>query len=211
MLQTVMSRPRIMDVASDMLRRNVQLLTGNPFFRFFLDHMFYAQFCAGRTEAEIRRTIEGLREMGYRGVILAYAREVDLSNSHYQSGTADSNAMHQEHVAQWLQGTLQTIKYAHEGDYVAVKYTGAGIGCVHALETGQNPDQVMADALEQICASAKEQGVKLLFDAEHYSQKAGIDAWTMDLMQKYNKDGQTVVFNTYQMYEVSRPCSINWR
>ncbi|EEP79882.1 predicted protein [Uncinocarpus reesii 1704] len=200
MLQTVMSRPRIMDVASNMLRQNVRLFTRNPVFRCLVDKMFYAQFCAGRTEAEIRRTVEGLREMGYRGVILAYAREVDLSNSQYQAGSAESNALHQEHVAQWLQGTLQTIKYAQSGDYVAVKYTGAGIGCVHALELGQKPDQLMADALEQICTSAKQQGVKLLFDAEHYVQKAGIDSWTMDLMQKYNADGQTVVYNTYQMY-----------
>ncbi|EAS28609.3 uncharacterized protein CIMG_09813 [Coccidioides immitis RS] len=200
MLQTVMSRPRLMDMASTVIHRNVQFLTGNALFRFLLDNMFYAQFCAGRTEAEIRETVEGLRSMGYRGVILAYAREVDLSNSQFQSGTADSDALHKEHVAQWLQGTLRTINYAQRGDYVAVKYTGAGIGCVHALETGQNPDNLMADALEQICASARKQEVKLLFDAEHYVQKAGIDSWTMDLMQKYNRDGQTVVYNTYQMY-----------
>ncbi|KAI1912818.1 proline dehydrogenase [Ophidiomyces ophidiicola] len=200
MLQTVMSRPRIMDVTSDLLRRNVQLLTSNAAFRCLLDNMFYAQFCAGRSEAEIRRTVEGLRDMGYKGVILAYAREVDLSSSHYQSGTAESDALHQAHVAQWLQGTLKTIQYAQNGDFVAVKYTGAGIGCVHALETGQEPDEFMADALEQICASAKKQDIKLLFDAEHHTQKMGIDTWTLDLMQRYNRDGQTVVYNTYQMY-----------
>ncbi|WEW56980.1 proline dehydrogenase [Emydomyces testavorans] len=200
MLQTVMSRPRIMDIASDMLRRNVQLLTGNAVLRFLLDNVFYAQFCAGRTESEIRRTVEGLRTMGYRGVILAYAREVELSDSMYQLGTAESEALHKSHVAQWLQGTLQTIKYAQRGDFVAVKYTGAGIGCVHALETGQTPDDLMADALEQICILAKKQGVKLLVDAEHYAQKAGIDSWTLDLMQRHNRDGQTVVYNTYQMY-----------
>lgn len=159
--------------------------------------MFYSQFCAGRTKREISETVDGLKELGYRGVILMYAREVDMSAE--KAEKTESSALHREHVAQWLTGNLKTIEYVGQGDCVAVKYTGAGAACVRDLESGAAPDAVMADALQQICQAAKEKGAKLLFDAEHHSQQGGIDSWTMSLMEKYNRDGQLVVYNTYQM------------
>jgi hypothetical protein len=61
----------------------------NPVLRFLLKKSFYAQFCAGEKPAEIRRTIEGLQEMGYKGVILGYAKEVVLEDNDVT--TLDSN------------------------------------------------------------------------------------------------------------------------
>lgn len=196
-LNSAMSKPALMDMATELIRKNVKTLTGNALTHYVLDKMFYAQFCAGRTEAEIRRTLDGLVKMGYKGAILSYAKEVDLSGAKYEPGNPLSESQHQDWVAQWLEGTLKTIEYG--SGFVAVKYTGAGLGCVHALEAGQKPDIIMVDALEKICQAAKDRGVKLLFDAEHYAQKEGIDSWTMDLMEKYNRE-ETVVYNTYQMY-----------
>lgn len=204
LVQEGMSRPGLAGLASNMLRNNIQHLTGNPLSKFILDKMLYAQFCAGRTQPEIQQTVDGLREMGYGGVILTYAREADLSGS-AETGTetgtthSDGDLSHKEQVAQWLKGSLQTIEYANRGDFVALKYTGAGDGCVHELTTGAAPDPIMADALHRVCHSAKQQGVKLLVDAEHHAQQHGIDRWTMALMEKYNRDGQIVVYNTYQM------------
>ena len=193
--QELMSRPALMDLGAGMLRSNMQTFLANPLFRAGLERVFYSQFCAGRTKDEISRTVNSLKDLGYRGVILMYAREVDLSARQTES----DDAKHHEHVAQWLAGNLQTISYVGEGDCVAIKYTGAGTGCVRALEANAEPDAVMQDALDKICVAAKEKGAKLLFDAEHHAQQRGIDAWTMKLMEKYNRDGQLVVYNTYQM------------
>lgn len=202
-LQAVMSRPLLMDVASSVLRSNLERLTGNALCKFVLDNMFYVQFCAGRTEAEIRQTITNLASLGYKGVMLSYAKEVDSSSSSSSSSSsnakANPEALHHMQVAQWLDGTLRTIQYAKSGDFAAIKFSGAGQTCVNMLEAGSKPDAIMAEALDSICQYAKDRGVKLAVDAEHYSQKKGIDAWTVDMMQKYNKDNTLVVYNTYQM------------
>lgn len=195
MTQELMSRPTLMDLGAGMLKSNMQAFLANPLFRSALEQVFYTQFCAGRTKQEIARTVDGLKELGYRGVILMYAREIDVA-----AESIESDALHREHVAQWLDGNLQTISYVGDGDCVAIKYTGAGAGCVRALEANAEPDAVMKDALDRICQAAKAKGAKLLFDAEHYSQQRGIDSWTMKLMEKYNRDGELVVYNTYQMY-----------
>ena len=192
--QELMSRPTLMDLGAGMLKSNMQAFLANPLFRAGLERVFYTQFCAGRTKDEISRTVNSLKDLGYRGVILMYAREIDLT-----AQQAESEALHREHVAQWLDGNLQTISYVGEGDCVAIKYTGAGTGCVRALEANAEPDAVMQDALDKICQAAKAKGAKLLFDAEHYAQQKGIDSWTMRLMERYNRDGELVVYNTYQM------------
>lgn len=202
-MQAAMSHPYIMGAASAMAQRNIQMLTGNFLLRFLLDKIFYAQFCAGSTEAEIKNTLNGLKALGFKGVITAYAREVDLSNATKDASEAKHQSAHQGHVAQWLEGTLKGVHYSNTGDFVALKFTGAGPECVRLLEAGMAPDATMTAAMDQICESAKSRGVRLLFDAEHHSQQAGIDSWTMDLMEKYNQNGNLVVYNTYQMFVLS--------
>ena len=51
----------------------------NPLLKLVLKKTFYAQFCAGENAAEVQATIEGLKKVGFRGVILGYAREVVMS------------------------------------------------------------------------------------------------------------------------------------
>ncbi|KAG5305518.1 proline oxidase [Histoplasma capsulatum G186AR] len=197
-MQAAMSHPYIVDAASALAQRNIQMLTGNMLLRFFLDKFFYAQFCAGSTETEIKKTVEDLKALGFKGMIISYAREVDLLNA--AEDASEARHQHQSRVAQWLDGTLKGVRYSNPDDFVALKFTGAGPECVRLLEAGMAPDATMAEAVTQICESAKSQGVRLLIDAEHHSQQAGIDSWTMDLMEKYNQDGRLVVYNTYQMY-----------
>ncbi|EGD95592.1 hypothetical protein TESG_03064 [Trichophyton tonsurans CBS 112818] len=208
-IQTAMSRPFLMDIASSLLKSNLKVITGNPVLNYLLDNIFYAQFCAGRNEAEVRQTVSGLKAMGYRGAILSYAKEVDTHHNIDQTGTpAEMEALHRKQVAQWLDGTLKTIQYSSSGDLIAIKYSGAGQGTVQLLEQGADIDPVLADALEQICVQTKQNNVRVCVDAEHYSQKKSIDAWTMDLMQRYNTDGETVIYNTYQMYLKDSPATL---
>ncbi|KAK2751171.1 proline dehydrogenase [Myotisia sp. PD_48] len=207
-IQAAMSRPILMNVATTMLRSNLKQLTGTAMFRYVLDKIFYAQFCAGRTEAQIKQTVRGLRALGYRGAILSYAREVDLSQTPNALESANLESIHQLQVAQWLEGTINTIKYAHRRDMIAIKYTGAGQRTVEMLEQGAQPDSTMANALDKICSYAREKGVRIMIDAEHYSQQKGIDSWTMDLMERFNKSGEVVIYNTYQMYLKESPATL---
>ncbi|PGH17450.1 hypothetical protein AJ80_04820 [Polytolypa hystricis UAMH7299] len=200
LMQTLMSQVYVVDTASALIKRNMKLLTGNTLFKCVGNKTFYAQFCAGETESEIQRTLANLRSLGYKGAILTYAKEVEETRTMHNSSVAQTQASHQAHVDEWLKGTLRTIQYTGAGGFVGIKYTGAGPECVRLLGSGSKPDGVIANALDQICATAEKHGARLLVDAEHHVQQKAIDSWTLELMKRCNRDGKLVVYNTYQMY-----------
>lgn len=185
----------------------------NPLLHLFLKKAFYDQFCAGETPSEVRETIQRLKQVGFSGVMLAYGKEIVLDHS----DTADSARKIEEPAArdklvqgdsdvqQWKQGALKTIDLTHDGDFAALKYTGAGKEAVRLLMEGRStPSKEISDALTEICEAAKARGVGLLFDAEQNVVQKGIDSWTLALQRKYNQD-KAVVYNTYQAYLHSMP------
>lgn len=95
----------------------------NPILRFFLKRTFYRQFCAGENAVEVQRTIDYLKGLGFKGVILGYAREV-VMNDDDQDGLkaySDSEAMARDEIITWANGTMETVKLANAGDFVALK------------------------------------------------------------------------------------------
>lgn len=100
----------------------------NPLLRQLIKKTFYMQFCGGENAAEVRRTIAGLKGIGFSGVILGYAREVVLTDGeteHLAACGLESEAAEaciQNEVIPWARGTLETVKLAEPGDYVALKY-----------------------------------------------------------------------------------------
>lgn len=99
----------------------------NPILRGFIKSTFYAQFCAGENAPEVRATIARLKGLGFSGVILGYAREVVLTDAQTKDlanfglkGEEMEEAVRNE-VVPWAEGTLETVRLASEGDYVALK------------------------------------------------------------------------------------------
>ncbi|OLN86597.1 putative proline dehydrogenase, mitochondrial 2 [Colletotrichum chlorophyti] len=186
----------------------------NPLLRFLLKHTFYAQFCAGENPTEVTRTIARLKDIGFTGVILGYAKEVVLTDSQAQDfalcmeGKTAQECVDNE-IMPWAEGTLETVRLAQPGDFVALKFTGAGRQALHSLSEHLPPSTAMADAIDSICSLATERGVRLLFDAEQAALQPGIDDWAVDYMRKYNTvPGNAIVYNTYQAYLKSTPLTL---
>lgn len=98
----------------------------NPLLRFALKKTFYAQFCAGENAVEVRQTIGGLKNIGFTGVILGYAKEVVLSEKQalaLAEGKVgeETDECIREEIEPWAQGTLETVRLAQPGDFVALK------------------------------------------------------------------------------------------
>lgn len=99
----------------------------NPLLRSIIKNTFYTQFCAGENAPEVRTTIAKLKGLGFSGVILGYAREVvlteaqtkDLANFGLEGKDVDEAIKNE--VVPWAKGTLETVRLASEGDYVALK------------------------------------------------------------------------------------------
>lgn len=107
----------------------------NPILHGILKKTFYEQFCAGENGAECRSTIRELKDMGFRGVILTYAKETVFDHSTGSSrgsGLAelksetgdvsiDASVLPCPSINTWREGTLKTIDMTEEEDYLAVK------------------------------------------------------------------------------------------
>lgn len=80
--------------------------------RFFYDH-----FCAGENDVEVKQAVKSMRELGYKGVILGYAKEVEPS----MMAEAGKNAGVDPIIEDWRIGTLRTLEMLGEGDFLAIK------------------------------------------------------------------------------------------
>lgn len=192
----------------------------NPILNYILRTTIYNHFCAGVNETEVRRTVQDMKSLGFKGVILGYAREsiARLDDSTHSSPVQEQEAVAARAVEEWKQGNLQTLKMIGTGDYLNVKYaffpytplsttakasrfTGAGPMAVDALTRGDpTPPAAIHDAINEICQAAVAQNSRLWIDAEQQVFQATIDAWTIDLMRRFNRHGQLVVYNTIQAY-----------
>ncbi|KAK3936223.1 FAD-linked oxidoreductase-like protein [Diplogelasinospora grovesii] len=170
----------------------------NPILRYFLKKTFYAQFCAGENGSE---------RIGFSGVILGYAKETcDLASC--GEGAAAEECVRTE-INPWAAGTMETVMLASRGDFVALKFTGAGRQALYTLSQRLPPSEALAAAIDNICQLAASRGVRLVFDAEQHAVQAGIDDWTLNYMRKYNTQDRAVVYGTYQAYLKATPATLS--
>ncbi|KAL3465984.1 FAD-linked oxidoreductase-like protein [Aspergillus heterothallicus] len=179
----------------------------NPLLNLLVKHSLYKQFNAGENKLEVQRSINAIKELGYRGVLLGYAREVLVGESN--TDPADEKASRQE-IQMWLDGTLQTVDMAQEGDFVALKFTGMGVQALQHLQQQAAPSAFMDQAIQQVCDLAVSRNVRLLVDAEEQAVQPGIEEWTMKYQKYCNSrtPGRAVFYNTYQAYLCSTPITL---
>ncbi|OJJ50286.1 hypothetical protein ASPZODRAFT_149647 [Penicilliopsis zonata CBS 506.65] len=176
----------------------------NPIVDHLLRATIYNHFCAGTDEAEVRQSVKSMKDMGYKGVILGYAREVVVNepeDCNIPISEQNQQTLHLRAVEEWKLGNLQTLKMIGPGDYLSMKFTGAGPVAVEALSRGDPiPPACIQHAMDEICEQTARQGSRLWIDAEQQVFQHAIDKWTIGLMRKYNGQGKAVVFNTIQAY-----------
>lgn len=101
----------------------------NPVLNAILKRTMYDQFCAGETEQETRRCVKQLKDLGFKGVILTYAKEMVFdsnaksANHHTSDKFVDAKAIaaHDTDIEAWRSGTLRTVDLISEGDILAIK------------------------------------------------------------------------------------------
>lgn len=101
----------------------------NPVLKAVLKQTLYKQFCAGETKEETRRCVRQLKELGFKGVILTYAKEIvfdsKAKSAHghrcEESVNTKVEAAHDSDIEAWRTGTLATAALISEGDILAIK------------------------------------------------------------------------------------------
>jgi hypothetical protein len=181
----------------------------NPILHLILKKTFYAQFCAGETPQEVKRTIAALKDTGYSGVMLGHAKEVVLSKEDAEGldivdDKAEVTSRDAQEIGAWKQNTIDTIDLAGKGDFVSLKFTGAGRQALQHLKATIACAPEFEKAIHEMCQRAQSKGVRLLFDAEQASLQEAIDNWTMYFAKRYNKES-ALVYGTYQAYARKTP------
>ncbi|KAG9668286.1 proline oxidase Put1, partial [Aureobasidium melanogenum] len=170
----------------------------NALLRALIKPMIYDHFCAGTNKLEIKKTLEYLKTMGFKGVILIYSREIPampVEELHELEPLTQD-----EDIDIWRDGNVKTLDMVEPGDYVGIKFTGAGPRVAQALAQGRDPPQQLLDAMSAICERAAAQGSRLWIDAEQQVFQPTIDRWTIDMMRRYNTNGEALVSLTLQAY-----------
>ncbi|KAK1498654.1 carbapenem antibiotics biosynthesis protein carD [Colletotrichum abscissum] len=177
-------------------------LDRNPLLNRLIRWALYNHFCAGTTHAEISHSIAKLKAMGYQGVILGHAREftVDLDSGVTKSQNAKYIPAGSRMVEEWKQLNLDTLRMLQPGDFLSLKMTGAGPIAIDAMRARQPMPEVVLRSMEDICIETKQRGARLWVDAEQQVFQVGLDDWVIELMRKFNRDGQPLVYNTIQAY-----------
>jgi hypothetical protein len=101
----------------------------NPVLYTILRKTFYDQFCAGETAEETRACVKGLKKLGFRGVILTYAKETvfdHLTKTLFGHSKDDGSIAaqlehHDSEIEDWRTGVLETASMIGAGDYLAIK------------------------------------------------------------------------------------------
>lgn len=100
----------------------------NPVLKALLKRTLYNQFCAGETERETRSCVKQLKDLGFKGVILTYAKEMVFdhksksSNHHTSEKFQEKTAVAKDaDIEAWRVGTLKTLDLISEGDILALK------------------------------------------------------------------------------------------
>ncbi|KAJ5092578.1 hypothetical protein NUU61_007448 [Penicillium alfredii] len=163
-----------------------------------LKKTFYEQFCAGENGTESKATIRQLKDMGFRGVIMTYAKETVFDHRTKTQHGLGVAALESKKKGESLD--------PHIAQCVNVEaLTGAGPTVTEAFTAGELPPQQMMDALDDICNKCRDRHVRILVDAESQHFQWGIQRLTLELMRKYNRDGYALIYNTYQAYLKSTP------
>ncbi|KAF0319729.1 proline dehydrogenase [Colletotrichum asianum] len=174
----------------------------NPLLNKLLRWTIYDHFCAGTNVPEVRKAVASVKQMGYQGVILNYAREIVLDTKKAQAGSKEGDyapAFYQT-VQEWKKGNLDTLQMMEPGDFIAVKVTGAGPIAVDAMRGSAAVPKVLSEALDEICEAGRQKGARVWIDAEQQALQPTLDEWTIDLMRKHNREARPLVFNTIQAY-----------
>ncbi|KAI1016701.1 hypothetical protein LB504_007102 [Fusarium proliferatum] len=190
----------------------------NPILNAIFKSTIYRHFCAGEDVVEVRNTINNIKDMGFKGVILTYAREVVIETSGEQEvgfgvkelkekGFPAQEPIFDEGIEAWRQGVLETASMLEKGDFLALKFTGAGAGVMQALKDQTPLPKQMQDSLNAVCQKAMERKARILIDAEQQFVQPAIDNIALVLMRRYNRE-QAIVYNTYQAYLKSTPSTL---
>lgn len=83
----------------------------------------YDHFIAGENAAQVRARVKEMKGLGFSGVILGYAREVNVSGGEVGGGDVlgVSKEEGERAIREWRDGLMNTLSLLQPGDFLSLK------------------------------------------------------------------------------------------
>ncbi|KAH9217517.1 proline oxidase-like protein [Leptodontidium sp. 2 PMI_412] len=205
-ITSILSSPRLLKISMPLLNIIANSPSRflnpdkNPLIGLLIRKIIYEHFVSGDCEATVKKTVTQMKQVGYQGVILGYAKEFAADEGEVGNDELD--------VRRWKDGYEKTMDMIGPGDFMAVKLSGAGASTLSALANKQPPPPQTWKEMLSLCHTAKAKNIRVWIDAEQQDLQPTIDEWTLILMRDFNSNGQTFMYNTFQAYLKSTPGNI---
>ena len=171
----------ILSILVRIVRRYSALISDSSILSWPLRRTFYKAFCIGVHKQEITSNIATLKSRGINGVVLSFAREAKLGDHESSLELVSTDT----HLKSWVDFNVQTVEQVGDGDFIAVKITGAGSAAVKAMEAFESDNLtnesitkemvVLKNALFEICEAGRKKDIKIMLDAESSIHQRAID------------------------------------
>ncbi|KAH7007480.1 FAD-linked oxidoreductase-like protein [Ilyonectria destructans] len=198
-LQLLRPTPAVLNM---MAKSKSAILNANrkPFLNRILRWTIYNHFCARSNKAQVAHSLAEVKDIGYLGVTLGWAKEVVLSP--VDEGVHPDNAKFGpaccQMIDEWKEETLSTLRMLGLGDFLAA-YRRWPIS-LDAMKARQLIPEPLEKALGEICLETQKQGSRLWIDDEQQMLQPGLDEWVIVLMRRYNQGRKALVCNTIQTH-----------
>jgi proline dehydrogenase len=159
----------------------------------------FRQFCGGENIEDCAVTIKKLYSSGL-GSVLDYSIEGEENEETFDS------------TCEEICRTIERSSGDRSIPFCVFKMTGVGRFEIlrkksegELLSDGDQKEFTrIRNRVHRICALAGDKNVRVFIDAEESWIQQAIDDITDEMMQKFNVNGQAVVFNTIQLYRTDR-------
>ncbi len=159
----------------------------------------FNQFCGGETIDEAAGTANMLSKYGI-GIILDYGVEGKEGEAEFDKAVPEF---------------IKAIKYAASQKnipFISIKITGfARFSLLEKIHSGLTLNEAETSEYQRvkqriydICGAAANYNIMVLIDAEESWIQQPVDDLADAMMEAFNKDGELIVFNTFQMYRHDR-------
>lgn len=100
----------------------------NPVLHLLIRKFIYDHFIAGENASQVRAKVLSMKKLGFSGVILGYAREVNVSRGRgggdvkFGEEMEVSKEVGEKAIREWGEGLMRTLELLEPGDFLSVKY-----------------------------------------------------------------------------------------
>jgi proline dehydrogenase len=127
-ITSILASPRIINICLPLMNKlansDSALLNPdrNPVLHFLIRKLIYDHFMAGETPSQVRESVRNMKGLGFSGVILGYAKEVNVTGgmTRHETSTSDGD-VGETSIRIWKEGLLETLSLLGPGDFLSLK------------------------------------------------------------------------------------------